>query len=118
VTLEESLRIIDSTAPDVTVPRVRMPPDHSDEGLRIAETLRGRYPRIGLALLSTDAEAAYAERPPHPCRTTPAGGLSAQGTVGNLTEQIEAPRRVGSGDAVIDQYLLTRLMSRRRSTLL
>jgi DNA-binding NarL/FixJ family response regulator len=57
----ETLRsAIDRQEPDVVVTDIRMPPSHSDEGIRLAATLRETHPRIGVVVLSSYAEPAYA----------------------------------------------------------
>jgi DNA-binding NarL/FixJ family response regulator len=57
----ETLRCaIDRQQPDVVVTDIRMPPSHTDEGIRLAATLRETHPRIGVVVLSNYAEPAYA----------------------------------------------------------
>jgi len=46
--------------PDAVILDIRMPPTFHDEGLLTAEQLRSRYPELGILLLSTYAEVAYA----------------------------------------------------------
>ena len=46
------IEAVDRIRPDIVVTDVRMPPTHSDDGLRAAMTIRGRYPQIGLLVLS------------------------------------------------------------------
>ena len=46
--------------PDVLLTDIRMPPDMTDEGIRIAARLRERHPEIGVIVLSQYADAAYA----------------------------------------------------------
>jgi DNA-binding NarL/FixJ family response regulator len=57
----DSLRAtIDETLPDVVVTDIRMPPDNSDEGIRLAAELRSKHPEIGVVVLSQYAEPLYA----------------------------------------------------------
>ena len=57
----DSLRAaIDETRPDVVVTDIRMPPDNTDEGIRLAAELRSSHPEVGLVVLSQHAEPMYA----------------------------------------------------------
>ena len=51
---------IDADRPDVVVTDIRMPPSHTDEGIRLAEELRTTQPKIGVVVLSQHAEPLYA----------------------------------------------------------
>jgi len=53
------LRAIEAEHPDVVVTDIRMPPSDSDEGLRVAATLRETHPQIGVVVLSQFAEPHY-----------------------------------------------------------
>ena len=57
---EELLRKARAHKPDVAIVDVRMPPDHSDEGLRAARTIRSELPETGVLVLSQDVEETYA----------------------------------------------------------
>src|SRR3954452_14869038 len=46
--------------PDVVVTDIRMPPTHSDEGIRLAAELRQRHPEIGVVVLSQYSDPLYA----------------------------------------------------------
>jgi DNA-binding NarL/FixJ family response regulator len=54
------LRAVDVQRPDVVVTDIRMPPTDTDEGIRLAATLRETDPQIGVVVLSNYAEPAYA----------------------------------------------------------
>jgi DNA-binding NarL/FixJ family response regulator len=54
------LRAIDVQRPDVVVTDIRMPPTSTDEGIRLAATLRATHPRTGVVVLSNYADPAYA----------------------------------------------------------
>ena len=62
---EALLRTVDALAaagslPDVVVADVRMPPTHTDEGVRACVTLRGLHPQVGVLVLSQYVEEQYA----------------------------------------------------------
>ncbi len=58
--LPELLQACDAFQPDVVLTDIRMPPDHSDEGIRAANHLRRSAPDVGVVVLSQFLEPAYA----------------------------------------------------------
>src|SRR4051794_2467687 len=65
---EALLTVVDEHVPDAAIVDVRMPPTHTDEGLRAANEIRARHPRMGIVILSQSVEAGtalkiLAERP-------------------------------------------------------
>ena len=58
--LDSLLEAIERREPDVVVTDIRMPPTHSDEGIRLAALLRDRHPDVGVVVLSNYAEAGFA----------------------------------------------------------
>ncbi len=58
--LDELLDAVSQQRPDVVLTDVRMPPTHTDEGIRAAAIIRQRDPRIGVVVLSQFADARYA----------------------------------------------------------
>jgi DNA-binding NarL/FixJ family response regulator len=113
--LAEALQAVDDTAPDVAILDIRLPPAYTDEGLRAAELLRVRHPDLGLLVLSSYAEVAYAERLLTMEEDSRSIGYLLKERVGNLTELVEALRRIAAGEVVIDSYVIDRLMARRRA---
>ena len=59
-TPDELLLRVRSYSPDVAVVDIRMPPTHTDEGLRAAQEIRARHPGVGVLVLSQYVEPAYA----------------------------------------------------------
>ena len=57
---DELLELVAATEPDVAVVDIRMPPTHTDEGLRAAKEIRERYPDVGVLVLSQYVETEYA----------------------------------------------------------
>lgn len=107
------LEIVDRDPPDVVVLDIRMPPTHSDEGLRLAATVRARPgPRIGVLLLSQYVEAAYAYQL---IETEAAGvGYLLKDRLSDTDELSDAIRRVARGGSAMDPSLVAQLMRRRR----
>ena len=108
----ELMAIIRADPPDVAVIDIRMPPTHTDEGLRAAAEIRHSYPAVGVLVLSQHLSSTYALK------------LLSEGTgkVGYLLkervsriEQIgDAIRRVAGGEIVIDPDIVARLVGRRQ----
>ena len=58
--LDSLLEAVEERRPDVVVTDIRMPPTHTDEGIRLAALLRERHPDIGVVVLSHYAEPGFA----------------------------------------------------------
>jgi DNA-binding NarL/FixJ family response regulator len=50
----------DTERPDVVITDIRMPPTHTDEGIRLARELRDRHPDMGVVVLSQFSDPIYA----------------------------------------------------------
>lgn len=104
--------IVERDRPDVVVLDVRMPPTHTTEGLDAALRLRSEWPDLGILVLSQYVETRHA------IRLIQAGtdgvGYLLKERVGNLSELIDAVRRVGMGGSVIDPEVVGQLLGRAR----
>ncbi len=103
--------------PDVTVVDIRMPPTHTDEGLRAAVDLRRRYPRRGVLVFSQYIEARYATD----LLAVRAGGVGylLEERVPNVRAFMSALVRVADGETVLDPDVVRQLVgaNRQRETL-
>jgi DNA-binding NarL/FixJ family response regulator len=98
--------------PDVALVDIRMPPTHTDEGLRAAQQIRSRYPDTAVVVLSQHLEPAYALRL---IDESPAGvGYLLKERVGRVDELVDAVQRVGAGECVIDRAVVDELLAKRR----
>ncbi len=97
---EDLLREVDEQHPDVVVTDIRMPPNHADEGLRAAETIRSMHPETGILVLSQYAEPAYARELLASCTTSV--GYLLKDRVSDLEGFADAVRRVAEGEVVLD----------------
>ena len=59
---DELTATVRRTRPDAVVVDVRMPPTHTDEGIRLAASLRADYPELGILVLSTYVEPVWVTR--------------------------------------------------------
>jgi DNA-binding NarL/FixJ family response regulator len=109
---EDLLRKVNAHKPDVAVVDVKMPPTHTDEGLRAAAEIRRRFPQTGVLVLSQYVEEAYALE----LFADGAEGLGylLKDRVADLDRFVEAVRRVGEGGSALDPEVVGRLLGRRR----
>ena len=98
--------------PDVALVDIRMPPTHTDEGLRAAAQIRAEHPDTAVLVLSQHLEPRYALRliEENPKKV----GYLLKERVGRVEQLLEALDRVASGECVIDREIVDELMSRSR----
>ena len=109
---EEALRLVEECKPDVAVLDIRMPPTHTDEGLRAAHEIRCSHPEVGILVLSQYVETSYAVRLMN--EGTEGIGYMLKDRVSDVAELADAVRRVGSGGCVVDPLVVGRLLGRKR----
>jgi DNA-binding NarL/FixJ family response regulator len=104
---------VDRDRPDVVITDIRMPPDHSDEGLRAAASIRERHPGIAILVLSAYIADAYV---PDLLDSAPGGGIGylLMDRVGHVREFLDSLDRIADGGTVIDPDVVRGLLSRRR----
>lgn len=102
--------------PDVVVTDIRMPPTHSDEGLRAAVAIRERYPGIAIMLLSAYIAEAHVADLLDSTGSAHAGlGYLLKDRVGQVREFLDALDRVAAGSTVVDPDVVRHLLARRRN---
>ena len=108
------LAAIDSQQPDVAIIDVRMPPGHSDEGMRAALVIRRQWPHVGVLLLSQYVEERYATE--LLTSSTNGVGYLLKQRVANVAEFAESVRRVAAGGTALDPDVVSQLLLRRAET--
>jgi DNA-binding NarL/FixJ family response regulator len=108
----ELLERIDATAPDVAIVDIRMPPSHTDEGLRAAAEIRSSHPGVGILVLSQYARPSYAIE--LLSNGTEGIGYLLKDRVSDLEELASSVRRVGEGGSVLDPSVVAQLVERPR----
>jgi DNA-binding NarL/FixJ family response regulator len=110
-TLEDTLRRARGNHPDVVLSDLKMPPEHEEEGLKIAEALAAMDPPCGVLILSQYAEPEVASDLLG--RRTGGVGYLLKDRIGQVSMLIEALHRVADGGTVVDPALVAPLISRR-----
>ena len=98
--------------PDVSIVDVRMPPSHTDEGLRAAVEARSRVPGSPILVLSQYVEVSYADD--LLADRLGAVGYLLKDRVSEVAEFLDALQRVASGATVLDPEVVGQLLVRRR----
>ena len=106
------LREVAEKNPDVAIVDIRMPPTHTDEGLRAARELRRRHPDLGILVLSQYVRPSYAFE----LLSDDARGMGylLKDRVSDLRELTDAVERVGHGGSVLDPSVVGQLVRRPR----
>ncbi len=109
---ESVLDAIDAHEPDVAILDVRMPPTHTDEGVRAAVEARRRRPGLAVLVLSAYVEQSFATD----LLTGGVGGLGylLKERVGRVEEFMDALGRVAGGGTAIDPEVVAQLFTRTR----
>ena len=108
------LRSVRDLCPEIALVDIRMPPTHTDEGLRAAREIRSRYPGTAVLVLSQHLEPDYAvqlveEKPERV-------GYLMKERVGRIEQLLDAVQRVATGECVVDRAVVDELFTRRRRT--
>ncbi|WP_210582845.1 response regulator transcription factor [Streptomyces sp. GESEQ-4] len=99
--------------PDVVVVDIRLPPTHSDEGLRAAVEIRAAHPEVGVLVLSQYVEPGLAMK--LLADSAEGVGYLLKDRISDVPDFLAAVRRVAAGGSVIDPTIVSILLSRRRS---
>jgi DNA-binding NarL/FixJ family response regulator len=109
---DELVALVDAERPDVAIVDIRMPPTHTDEGLRAARVIRERWPAVGILVLSQFARPSYAFEL---LETGTEGiGYMLKDRVSDLAALADGVRRVAAGESVLDPSVVEQLVGRPR----
>jgi DNA-binding NarL/FixJ family response regulator len=111
----DATALVDATErlqPDLAVVDVRMPPTHTDDGLRAALEIRSRWPKVGILVLSQYVEERYATE----LLAHDSGGLGylLKDRVADVSEFLAAVHRVAEGGTALDPEVVAQLLARSR----
>jgi DNA-binding NarL/FixJ family response regulator len=106
------LQTVADTEPDIVILDVRMPPTHTDEGIRAALELRGRWPELPVLVLSQYVEENYATE----LLAGDLGGIAyvLKDRVTDVGQFLETADRIAAGGTAIDPEVVSQLLARTR----
>ena len=109
---DDLLLKVGSYAPDVAIVDIRLPPTHTDEGLRAALEIRASHPSIGVLVLSQYVELGLALK--LLADSAEGVGYLLKDRIRDVDEFIAAIRRVADGGSALDPIIVSTLLSRER----
>ena len=109
---DELFTLVERLRPDVAVVDIRMPPTHTDEGLRAAKSIRERWPDTGVLVLSQHVRASYALE--LLSDGTDGVGYLLKERVSDLAELASSVERIGNGGSALDPAVVEQLVGRPR----
>jgi DNA-binding NarL/FixJ family response regulator len=111
-TADDLLLKVRSYQPDIAIVDIRMPPTHTDEGLRAAQEIRLRHAGVGVLVLSQYVESSYALELLQ--GSAEGVGYLLKDRVSDVTEFAAAVKRVAEGGSALDPEVVSRLVGSRR----
>ena len=109
----ELLAAVPKHQPDLVIADVRMPPTHTDEGIKAALVIRHQWPDVAVLVLSQYVEERYAAD--LLAANTSSVGYLLKDRVADVGDFVAALRRVADGGTALDPEVVAQLLVRRRS---
>jgi serine/threonine-protein kinase PknK len=106
----ELIELVRRLKPDLVLVDIRMPPNHSLEGLEAARAIRRELPDTGIVVLSAHVEVDHAMELLESGRRT---GYLLKGRVTDVDEFVDTLDRIARGASVIDPALVHELVAAR-----
>ena len=107
----ELLALVREHRPDMAIVDIRMPPDHSTEGLRAAQAIREEMPEIAILVLSAYVEVEHATTL---LANGQGSGYLLKSRVANIDDFLESVDRLCRGGSVVDPSLVVELLADRK----
>jgi DNA-binding NarL/FixJ family response regulator len=106
------VQLVETESPDLAILDVRMPPTHTDEGIRAALELRQRRPELAILVLSQYVEENYASE----LLSGDLGGVAyvLKDRVTDVGQFLETVERIANGGTAIDPEVVSQLLARTR----
>ena len=109
---DDLLKWLRVQTPDLVLLDIRLPPTHTDEGMRAAQQIRREYPAVAVLVLSQYVELGLAvQLLSESCEGV---GYLLKDRIGDVAEFLADVRRVAAGGSAIDPQIVTTLLRRRR----
>jgi DNA-binding NarL/FixJ family response regulator len=109
---DELLRKLSTEQPDVVILDIRLPPSHTDEGLRAALEIREHHPDVGVLVLSQYVEVGLAMR--LLSDSAEGAGYLLKDRITEASDFVASVRRVAAGGSAVDPIIVSTLLSKRR----
>jgi DNA-binding NarL/FixJ family response regulator len=109
---EELMRKVRAHKPDVAIVDIKMPPTHTDEGLRAARAIRSELPEVGVLVLSQYVEQQYALD--LLADSAEGVGYLLKDRVADIDAFADAVRRVADGGSALDPEVVSQMLGRQR----
>ena len=110
---DDLLLKVRSYEPDVAIVDIRLPPTHTDEGMRAAIEIKADHPDVGVLVLSQYVELGLALK--LLADSAEGVGYLLKDRVSNVDEFADAVRRVGAGGSALDPIIVSTLLAKQRS---
>lgn len=110
---DDLLRRVQSQPPDIAILDIRLPPTHTDEGMRAALHLRRHHPAVAVLVLSQYVELGLALQ--LLSESADGVGYLLKDRISDVATFVDSVRRVAGGGSAIDSQIVTALLQRRRS---
>ena len=109
---DKLLVLVDDDPPDVAIVDIRLPPTHTDEGMKAALKIRAGHADVGVLVLSQYVEVGLAMQL---LGDSAAGvGYLLKDRVSNVKDFLDAVARVADGGSAIDPTIVSALISKQR----
>ena len=112
-TADDLLLKVRSYTPDVAIVDIRLPPTHTDEGMRAALEIRARHPSVAVLVLSQYVQVGLAMT--LLADSAEGVGYLLKDRISDVKQFVAAVRRVAAGGSALDPIIVSTLLSRRRS---
>jgi DNA-binding NarL/FixJ family response regulator len=112
-TAEKLRALVARDEPDVAIVDIRLPPTHTDEGMRGALAIRSEHPDVGVLVLSQYVEVGLAMLLLGDAAE--GAGYLLKDRVSNVADFIESVRRVAGGGSAIDPTIVSALIAKQRA---
>jgi len=109
---DDLLLKVRSYSPDVAIVDIRLPPTHSDEGMRAALEIRSKHPEVAVLVLSQYVELGLALT--LLADSAEGVGYLLKDRISDVDEFVAALRRVADGGSALDPIIVSTLVSRER----
>jgi len=110
---EELLAAVRDLKPSIAILDIRLPPTHTDEGMRAALDLRAHQPEVAVLVLSQYVEVGLAMQ--LLSDSTNGVGYLLKDRISDIQDFLRAVRQVAAGGSAIDPTIVSTLLSRRRT---